>query len=366
MSDRPKIAIIQDALCVPGGSEKFTLWLSRVYPDAPIYTSVYFPEQTHPEFKQLDVRTLPGAKFIRSERFLKQTFPYWVYQFGRLDLSDYDVVISSAAYFSKYIKVTPPTRHISIIHAPFRLLWVPDSYTNDSLPVPKIFAPLARFIASRLRGWDIARTRSIDHVLANSKNVADEIKRVYSIDADVIYPPIEVDKYSIRPHKGEYFVTLSRLVSHKRIDLAIKACVELDRELWVIGDGPERQGLEAMSNDRVRFLGRLPEDELLEVLRSAKALLFPGQEDFGLAPLEAIACGVPVIAFGKGGALETVIDGVSGLFFPEQTAESLADAIKIFDATSFDQQAMRNSIMKFDIVHFKEEIDRIVRQEFEA
>lgn len=357
----PRVAIVQDALCVPGGSERFTLGLARAFPNAPIFTSVYLPEQTHAEFKKFEVRQLPGAKWIKSERDFKLLFPYWLYQFQHLDLSEFDVVISSSTYLAKYIAPKPPTIHLSIIHAPFRLLWSPSSYSDDSLPVPKFLANLTRFVANNMRNWDVERTSKIDKIYANSKNMAAEIKNVYGREADVIYPPLDLDRYSISKSRADYFVTLSRLISHKRVELAIHACKDTGKELWVVGDGPERKKLEKLAGQNVKFLGRLTDNEMIDVLKEATALIFPGQEDFGIAPLEAMACGVPVIAFGKGGVVETVQPGLSGIFFEEQTSSSLAAAIGRFESLTFDSDAIRQSVLQFSIENFTSVIQLAVQ-----
>lgn len=338
-----------------GGSEQYAYWLAEAFPDAPIFTSVYLPENTHPGFKQKDVRTLPGAAWFKSEGQFKQFFPYWVYQFQKLNLDAFDLVISSSTYLAKYIRPGINTHHISVIHAPFRLLWSPHSYTDESLPVAKPLVWLARMAARNLRGWDLRETSRIETIYANSMNMAVEIKRVYGREVEVIHPPVDIEKYPLT-NGGDYYVTLSRLVSYKRIDLAVKACARLGRKLMVIGDGPEKASLERLAGEQVKFLGVLPEDELIRILSRAKALIFPGEEDFGIAPLEAMACGVPVIAFGKGGALETIREGISGTFFNHQTVVDLESAILAFEGLVFDPMIVRNSVLQFDKVRFFEKI----------
>lgn len=351
----PRIAILQDALVVRGGSERYALWLAEAFPDAPIFTSVFLPENTHPGFKLKDVHTLPGAAWFKSEAQFKRFFPFWVYQFQNLNLNNFDLVISSSTYLAKYFRPGSNTHHISIIHAPFRLLWSPDSYSDQSLPVARPLVWLARMAARNLRGWDLKETSRIEKIYANSINMAAELNRVYGREAEVIYPPVDIGRHPLTIG-GDYYVTLSRLVSYKRIDLAVEACSHLGRKLKVIGDGPESARLQGLAGGNIEFLGALPEDEVIQILSRARALIFPGEEDFGIAPLEAMACGVPVIAFGKGGALETVKEGIAGVFFKRQTVADLESAIMTFEGKTFDPQNIRNSVLQFDKERFFEKI----------
>lgn len=355
-----RIALVHDALCVSGGAERLVLWLSKAFPEAPIYTSVYLPENTFPEYKNLDVRTLPGAKLIKSEKMFKLLFPYWLWQIQRVDFSEFDLVLSSSTYLAKYINPSKEVKHYSYLHAPFRLLWKPSSYSKDSLPTPGIIAPLIKRNSHLLQSWDRRRTQEISRVATSCNNVANEISDIYKIKAEIISPPIAISEYSITDHIGDYFLSVSRLISHKRVDIAIQACNLLKKKLIIIGEGPERNRLERMAGNSIYFLGKIPEAQLKEYYANARALIFPSHEDYGIVPLEAQACGLPVIAYGKGGVLETVEKDVSGLFFQEQTADSLMKALLQFETSTFDKNEIRKWTAKFDGKIFISKIQELV------
>ena len=349
---KKRIAIVHDALCVPGGAERLTLWMTKVYPEAPIYTSVYLPDQTFSEFKGLDIRTLPFAKFIKSERQFKLLFPLWLMELQRINFSEFDIVLSSSTYLAKYIHPAPSVDHKSYIHAPFRLFWKPESYTTDSLPTPRILTMFVKAQLPYLRKWDRRLTREIPNIATNSQNMAKEIERIYQKPSVVIYPPVSIIDFPLTNATGEYFLTVSRLISHKRVDLAIEACNQLKKELIVVGDGPERKRLEQISGDTIHFVGRISDHELKSLYSNSKALIFPSQEDYGIVPLEAQACGRPVIAFGKGGVLETIKEGETGVFFKEQSVESLMKCIANFEKMDFNPHKIREWIKQFDVQNF--------------
>jgi glycosyltransferase involved in cell wall biosynthesis len=349
---KKKIAIIHDALCVSGGAERIALWMAKAYPEAPIFTSVYLKDQTFPEFKNLDIRILPFANFIKSERQFKLFFPLWLMELHRLKFSEYDIVLSSSTYLAKYIQPTKGVSHKAYIHAPFRLLWKPESYTPDSLPTPKIVAMLVKATMPYFREWDKRITKMIPKIATNSQNMAREISRIYQKPSIIINPPVSINDYPVADTPGEYFLTVSRLISHKRIDLAIKACNLLKKELIVVGDGPERSKLEQISGDTIHFLGRVSENELKNLYLNSQALLFPSNEDYGIVPLEAQACGRPVIAFGKGGVLETVKEGETGIFFDEQNVDSLMKCMAKFQKMKFGPNQIREWASQFDVHNF--------------
>jgi glycosyltransferase involved in cell wall biosynthesis len=349
---RVRIVIVHDALCVSGGAERLVLWMAKAFPGAPIYTSVYLPAGTFPEYRQLDVRTLPFSRFIRSEKQFKLLYPLWLYLIQRLDFSDFDVVLSSSTYLAKFITPAQGVKHACYLYAPFRLLWKPDSYSAESLPTPKAASGLVKWIVPLLRKWDLRRTRTIPRLATSCRNMADEIQKVYGRTSTILYPPVELPAEVPAREGMDYYLSVSRLISHKRVDLAVKACAQTERKLVVVGDGPERAKLDQMAGDGISFAGRVSDEQLRALYRGAKGLIFPSYEDYGIVPLEAQAWEVPVIAYGKGGSLETVQEGVSGIFFDRQEVDSLVDALNRFEAASFDPQQIRSWVSRFDVEGF--------------
>ncbi len=357
-----KIAIVHDALIVAGGAERVTAFLSQVFPDADIFTSAYLPENTFPYFKSKNVKTLPGAFLVNNERKFKRLFPLWFLGFRYLDLSRYDLILSCSTYLAKFVKAPPGVNHICFIQSPFRFLWKRDSYSPESLP----FQGLAiHFIDSMLplfRNIDRHYTNQITHLIANSQNMAKFIQKVYSRETQVIYPPIDINLYKLSKEKKDYYLFVGRLLSYKRADLAIQACENSKRKLIVVGEGPEVESLKKLAGSETTFLGKVSDNELKKLYSEARGLIFPGADDFGLVPVEAQACGCPVIAFRAGGALETVIENETGVFFNDQTVEDLQIAIDHFEHIKFDQNNIRQSMMKFDISTFNEKIHLLVMQ----
>ena len=347
-----RVAIVHDALCVRGGAERVALWMARAFPDAPIYTSVYLPDQTFPEYKSLDVRALPFAGSIRNETQFKLLYPLWFLELPGIDFSEFDVVLSSSTYLAKFIRPASGVRHAAYIYAPFRLLWKPEAYREGSLPASGVFERLVRSMVPLLRRWDQARTRAIPSIATTCKHMAEQIMRDYGRAASVIYPPVEIPDVSQPQAREDYFLCVGRLTSHKRVDLAVEACSRLGKRLIVVGDGPEREHLQRLAGPSVEFLGRVSDEALQQLYLKAAALIFPSHEDYGLVPLEAQAHGVPVIAFGQGGVLETVKDGVSGIFFSTQDVDSISGCLQSFDARRFPSGQIRDWARRFDAEGF--------------
>lgn len=347
-----RIAIVHDALCVSGGAERLVLWMAKAFPEAPIYTSVYLPAGTFAGYQHIEVHQLPFARLIRTEKQFKLLFPLWLYLIQQLDFREFDVVLSSSTYLAKYIRPAPTVKHVCYLYAPFRLLWKPDSYTADSLPTPGGTSGLVKGIVPLLRKWDLKRTQAIPGLATSCRNMADEIQKVYGRQATILYPPVEVPEEVPNVDRGDYYLSVSRLISHKRVDLAVQACVQTGRKLVVVGDGPEREKLEQMAGNAVTFAGRVSDEQLKQLYRGAKGLIFPSYEDYGIVPLEAQSWGVPVIAFGKGGALETVQEGVTGVFFADQDVDALIGALDKFESATFDPHQIRQWVKKFDVESF--------------
>jgi Glycosyltransferase len=357
-----KIAIVADALVVPGGTEKVTLSLSNIFPGAPIFTSVYLPEATFPEFKTRKIFTMPLASRVKNERQFKRMFFWWYLNFSRLDLKGFDVVISSSCYLAKYIHPPGGVAHICYLQNPFRLIWKPSEYGLNSSPFGrlttwfiKLFLPLAKVA-------DKAKTRRIQHLVANSRNMADQFQKIYGMEAEVIYPPVRIDQYAIVTTPGDYYLCAGRLISHKRVDLAIEACNRLKRKLIVAGDGLERTALEKLGGDTVEFVGRVSDEQLRKLYSNCRALIFPSDEDFGMVPVEVQASGRPVIAYRSGGVLETVLENRTGIFFDNQEVDDVCAAILRCEGMNFDPALIRENVIRFDQAFFAENIRKCVER----
>ena len=351
-SSQPRVAIVHDALVNAGGAERVVTFLCDAFPDAPLFTSVYLPDRTYAEFRTRTIHELPGASRARSEVAAKRMLPWWLWGFSHLDLSGFDVVLSSTTFAAKHVRPPRGVRHVSYCYAPFRLLWKPEAYEASSLPVGTAAQRVIDLARPALRAWDRRAMDRVSAVATTCRNMARAIAECYNRDAAVIYAPVRLSEYRIGTGPGDYYLSVSRLISHKRVDLAVQACRQLGRKLIVVGDGPELERLRAMGDQHVTFAGLVDKDTLVDLYAGCRALLFCSEEDYGLTPIEAQASGRPVIAFGAGGALETVVDGRSGIFFGEQTTGSVIDAIVRFERESFDPLQVRDAVARFDVEPF--------------
>ena len=358
-----KIAIVHDWLTNMGGAEQVIINFKEIYPEAPIYTTFYNPSNLDEKLRNIDVRT----SFLQKKKMVtdhKKYFPLMPLAFKKFNLNDYDLVLSSSSSCAKSVKAKNGI-HICYCHTPMRYAWEKtNDYTKDmnkfKLIAVKIFLAL-------MRRWDKKTSKRVDYFIANSTEVARRIKEYYGRDSVIINPPVRCKLFNISETDGDYYFIVSRLVSYKRFDLAVQACKELGKKLVVIGDGTEKEKLEkiAEGNSNIIFMGRQPDDVVKKYMSECKALLFPGLEDFGITPVEAMACGRPVIAFGKGGALDTVINGKTGVFFEEQTVESLKEAIIKFENMKFDKKEIRKHALEFDEEIFQKKIKDFVNEKTE-
>ena len=357
-----KTALVHDDLVQAGGAERVVIAMHDMFPDAPLYTSVYDPKATFSPFRDMDVRTSYLQRTpLASRRMHKLALPLFPSAFEQFDFTGYDLVISSASRFAKGIITPPEACHVCYCHTPPRFAWRPQDYFAQNATA-RTLEPLMRQMMTDLRVWDTAASQRVDYFVANSHNSARRIRKYYRRDAAVIHPPIETAKYTPigADQVGKHFLVVSRLVGYKRVDLAVAACNLLGAELRVVGTGPEMAALQAKAGPTVRFLGRLSDAEVAAEYARCRAFLFPGEEDFGLTPLEAMASGRPVVAYGAGGALETIIPGRTGLFFAEQTPESLAGALRRLDETAFSPSELRAHAERFDLRVFREQMSRFV------
>ncbi|WP_195972832.1 glycosyltransferase family 4 protein [Clostridium thermobutyricum] len=349
-----KIAIVHEWLTNMAGSERVVVNFKEIFPDAPIYTTVYNEKNLDKELQNIEVHTSFLQKIKKARTNHQKYFPLMPMAFESFDLNEYDVVLSSSSSCSKGVVTNPNTVHICYCHSPMRYGW--EFYYEYIKDFKGIKKRLIKYFMNYMRVWDVNSSKRVDYFIANSENVARRIWKHYKRESVVIHPPVRCKLFNISNIDEDYFLVVSRLVEYKRIDLAVEVFNELGLPLVIIGDGGEREKLQAMAKDNIKFLGRQPDEVIKEYYSKCRAFIFPGEEDFGITPLEAQASGRPVIAFGKGGALETVIDRVTGVFFKEQTKESLIEAINIFLKLEFDKNIIRNNAEKFDEEIFKKKI----------
>lgn len=357
-----KVAIVHDFLVQMGGGEKVVEVLHDMFPDAPVYTSVYDAAAMPRHYQTWDIRTsfmqrLPAKRI--THRLALLLYPL---AFESLDLGGYDLVISSSSAFAKGILTPSDTVHISYTHTPMRYAWSSRNYMRNeraSRPLRLLLSPGLHY----LRIWDAVAASRVDRYVANSHTVARRIRKFYGRDSVVIYPPVDTRRFRISEKVSDYYIIVSRFIPYKRLDLAIDAFNRLGIPLKIVGGGRQRKALEARAGKNVEFLGRVSDSDLPEILSRARGYIMPGEEDFGIAPVEANACGLPVIAYGAGGALDTQIDGLTGVLFHEQTVDSLCQAVCRAEATEFDPQAIRAHALQFDTDRFRESLSSLIATE---
>lgn len=358
-----KIALVHDYLNQYGGAERVLEVLCEMFPDAPIYTLLYDEQMTGGVFKGREMHTsflqkLPFAR--RHHRAFPLLMPLAVEQF---DLSYFDVVLSVSASFSKGIITKPHTKHINYCLTPTRFLWDDSHRYIDEFRYAWPIKKLVPFFVTYLRIWDKEAALRVDKFIAISDFVKSRIQKYYNRAADVVYPPVNANKYYISDKIEEYFLMVGRFVPYKRFDLAVKVFSAIGKPLKIVGDGPERKRLENIArrgggtaSKNIEFLGLVSDYKMPELYSRAQAVIFPQEEDFGIVPLESMASGRPVIVYRGGGALETVVENKTGIFFDDQTEISLAQAIGRFYQTDWNPEAIRSHAFKFDEEVFKKQI----------
>lgn len=355
-----KVAIVHDWL-IAGGAEKVVLELHRMYPDAPIYTSYCTPEWREKLNNKVVTGFLQHQPFPKLRKFVPFLRTFW---FSRLNLQGYDLIISSSGAEAKAINVSSDTPHIAYIHAPTHYYWSRyDEYMRS--PGFGSFDWLARIglkiLVKPLRKGDYAVAQKPTCLLANSSHTQVAILQYYHRKSTVVHPPVDVERFAgLKPAKRHGFVITGRQTPYKRFDLAVAACTKLGLPLTVVGDGPDNQRLRAMAGPSVTFTGFVSSDELANYIARAEAFLFPGVDDFGIAPVEAMAAGTPVIAYKAGGALDYITD-TTGLFFEEQTADSLANALQEFSNKKYSSQDIKKAAQAFSNEHFRENITSAIK-----
>lgn len=363
-----RVAIVSDWLTVYAGSERVVEQMLQVFPRAEVYAVVDFLEGKHREFLQGKgvhtsfLQNLPGAR-----KHYRTYLPLMPLAIEQLDLRGYDLVISSSHAVAKGVITGPDTLHVGYIHSPPRYAWdLQHQYLEEAALSKGLKSALARGLLHYLRLWDGLAGQRPDVLVANSHYIARRIQKAYRRKAAVIYPPVDTNAFVLGQHKENFYLAASRMVPYKRMDLIVEAFAQMpDKKLVVIGDGPEMPKVQAKAGPNVTLLGYQPFEVLRDHMRRAKAFVFAAEEDFGIAPVEAQACGTPVIAFGRGGATETVVAGETGVFFHEQSVESLITAIEEFEKLSFDPLRVRRNAERFSAERFRQEFAALVEREWD-
>ena len=362
---RLRVAIVCDWLVGIGGAERVVLELHKIFPDAPIYTSQYDPAKID-WFKDANVRTTWLQHLPKALRKFLPVLRAWT--FSRLDLDDYDLVISATGAEAKFIKTKGDTTHVCYCNAPTHYYW---SRYDEYMEHPGFghlnwLARLGlRSLAGPMRRWDYRAAQRPDYIIGISSHIQKEIKKYYGRDAAVIHPPVNTNFFRAgKPSRRENFVVAGRQTPYKRIDLAVAACTKLGLPLTVIGNGPDHAKLLKMAGPTITFMTNAPDSEMRRHFQTAEAFIFPGKDDFGIVPVEAMATGTPVIAYKAGGALDYVIPGKTGLFFEDQTVESLTEALNKFKSDDFNRLQIRNNAERFSTTHFRAKFEAFIKDSF--
>jgi len=360
-----RIALVHDYLNQAGGAERVLASLHRIFPSAPIYTSIVDRRLLSPALGRADIRVswmqrLPGVL-----RHFRAYLPLYPLVFDKLDLDEFDLVISSSSAFAKAARTRPDAAHLCYCYNPMRFVWDYQRYVRREQFGTITRAALPPVIRG-LRRWDLRTSRRPTHYVAISAVVADRIQRYYQRSSTIIYPPVDTDRFRVSNTDGQHFLVVSRLVPYKRVDLVVAAFNSLGMPLVIVGDGPDRGPLERLAAPNIRFTGRLSDAAVLQLYAECRGVILAGEEDFGLVPLEANASGRPIVAYRGGGALETVVEGKTGVFFHPQTPEALAAAVRRCAAGTWSKAELRRHAEGFGEGVFRSriltEVDRVMSQ----
>lgn len=365
-----KKALIHDWFSTYAGAEKCVESFTDIWDDFEIYSLIDFLSDADRD------KILKGKRahtsFIQKLPFTKDKYrnylPLFPLAIEQFDLSGYDVVLSSSHAVAKGVLTHLNQLHIAYVHTPIRYAWdLYHQYLRESGLDRGLKGMLAKYFLHKIRLWDASTANRVDHYVANSRYIARRIKKTYGKPSDVIYPPVDVDKFTLREAKEDFYLTASRMVPYKKIDLIVEAFSQTDKKLLVIGDGPDMAKIRSKAGKNVELLGFADDETMADLMRRAKAFVFAAEEDFGITPVEAQACGTPVICFGRGGARETVLDGESGLYFMEQNTKELLAAVAKFEQNydKFEPVKIRENSLKFSRARFEAEIKSYVEKKYE-
>jgi glycosyltransferase involved in cell wall biosynthesis len=363
------VGIVHEWLASYAGSEKVIEQMLEVYPAAEIYSLVDFlPEKDRAWLADRKIHTSFIQRLPFSRRKFRGYLPLMPLAVEQFDLAPHDVVISSNHAVAKGVITRADQLHISYVHTPIRYAWdLKDQYLREAGLTWGLRSILVRMMMHYIRRWDLAAASRVDTFVANSHYVARRIRKTYRREAEVLYPPVDIDAYPFCEQKEDYYVTASRLVPYKKVDLIVEAFTKNGLPLMVIGDGPDMKKIAKLAGKNVKLLGYQSQTELTNLMQRAKAFVFAADEDFGITPVEAQACGTPVIAYGRGGVTETVLEGETGIFFDQQTVESLNEAVTRFEASelSYEPELIRKHAEQFGIERFRRELQELVDREWQ-
>jgi glycosyltransferase involved in cell wall biosynthesis len=355
-----KVALVHDHLTQDGGAERVAKAFLDIFPESPLYTLVYDKDAVDKDFETKKIYT----SFLQNFPFGVSKYQWFLTLMPAATehhrVGDYKLILSSSSIFSKGIIPGPNSTHICYCHTPPRFLWTDSHNYLTELKQNFIIKKFLPIILTKLRQWDKIAAERVDHFIANSEEVRKRIKKYYKKDSRVIYPPVDTHKFKTTTQINDYFLAGGRLVGYKRFDLLVKAFNHLNLPLKIFGDGPQLKSLKKIAKDNIEFLGKIPEQKKIELYSRCQAFLNPQLEDFGITAIEAMASGRPVIAYKAGGALETIIDGKTGVFFEEQTWEDLADKVLRFKSSDFDPSFIRQHAQNFDVEVFKQNIKKFI------
>lgn len=359
-----KIALVHDWMNQIGGAEDVLEALVALFPQAPIYTSLYAPDRMPPHWRQWDIR--PGFidRLPFAHRQQQLYFPLYPFAFEQFDFQEYDVVISNKSGFCHGIITGPETLHICYCLTPTRYVWRYPQYAEREQLGRLTRTVLPPFLTF-LRQWDQLAANRVDHFVAISREIERRVNKVYRREATVIHPPVDTARFMPSGKIEDYYLMVGRLVPYRRVDLLIEAFNRMQRPLFIAGNGRDRERLEALAGPTIKFLGYVPDADLPDLMARCRAFMWPGEEDFGIAPLQAMAAGRPVIAYKAGGVLETLIPGETGLFFAQQTVEAIINAVEAFDPSQFDSYRIRCHAEQYDTSVFKQQMTDFVAQKLD-